>query len=66
MNDSHLYAVGVKPTCLHENLGTFEGITSAFGLILNAILGFLIVYRTEKELDSYRRVLICNCSSLKS
>lgn len=50
-----------KPSCLPAGLHTFDSIASALGLILNATLAWLIMFRTEKELQSYRRVLICSC-----
>lgn len=50
-----------RPPCLHPVLRPTGVATAILGLLLNVLLASLIVFRTEKELRLYGRVLLCNC-----
>lgn len=47
-----------KPPCTHSVVRAIEGGVSMMGLVLNIVLSFLIIFRTEKELRLYGRVLL--------
>lgn len=51
----------MKPPCLHPALRASEAVAATLGVLLNMTLAILIIFRTEKELRPYARVLLCNC-----
>ncbi|KAH7711708.1 7TM GPCR protein, partial [Aphelenchoides avenae] len=47
--------------CLPPLMGSFEYVSVTFGVVLNALLVYLVVYKTNRELRVYSKALLCNC-----
>lgn len=50
-----------KPACLSASFRILETVAAVSGLLMNVTLALLIRYRTNKELKTYSRVLLCSC-----
>lgn len=47
--------------CLSSLMGSFEYVSVTFGMALNALLVYLVLYKTNRELRVYSKALLCNC-----
>lgn len=57
-----LGSMSVAP-CIFTYLGYCESISAGLSYILNGLLVFLILRATSKQLQSYSKVLLINCTA---
>lgn len=54
-------ASNANTPCLSSALHGYEATTTMFAVLANAALAYFVIFRTEKKLQAYSRVLLCGC-----